>query len=93
MGLGLTVTRKIQRGSYDVPDEAAFNAALKVVIPDPDAMLKCYKPSMGRVKDVIAEVLNVPKSGASAVTAEGVFDAHLRTHVVQGTRRLLQFSE
>jgi hypothetical protein len=89
---GVTVTRKIQNGSYDVPDRAKFHAALKAVLPSEESFVKTHTPSMTKIKDEIAAVMNVPKTSKNGISAEGIFDAAIRPHVTQGERRILQFS-
>lgn len=89
---GVTVTRVIQKGSYDVPDRAKFHAALKAVLPSEESFIKTHEPSMTRIKDEIAVVMNVPKTSKNGISAAGIFDAQIRPHVVQGERRVLQFS-
>lgn len=89
---GVVVTRKIQKGSYDVPDRAKFHAALKAVLPSEDSFVKTHDPSMTKIKEEIAAVMNVPKTSKAGISAEGIFDAQLRPLVVQGERRLLQFT-
>lgn len=88
-GCGTQVSRKIQKGDYSVPDPVRFLAAVKELLPAEDSIAKVMTPSMTRVKDEIAAVMNIPKTGKAAVTAEGVFDAKLRPLVEQGEKRLL----
>lgn len=91
-GSGTIITRKIQRGSYSVPDPKKFFAAFQTILPSEESLIAAYDPSMTRAKDEIARVMDVPKTGKAAVTAESVFDAHLRPHVEQGERRILVFT-
>lgn len=89
---GVTVTRQIQKGSYDVPDRAKFHAALKAVLPSEESFVKTHDPSMTKIKEEIALVMNVPKTSKAGISAEGIFDAQIRPHVTQGERRLLKFT-
>lgn len=89
---GTTITRKVQRGSYTVERPQEFLASFRQLVPADAHLAQCFDPSMTRIKDVLAEVMDIPKGGKSAVTAESVFDAHLRPHVKQGERRVLQFT-
>jgi len=89
---GVHITRKIQRGAYEVEDPPAFYRELSALIPDPTKRALALRFSMTAIKDTISEVLNIPKTGKAAVTAEGVFDAKLRLFTKQGERRLIQFS-
>ena len=91
-GCGTTITRKIQGGSYDVKDPEKFLTELKDMLPTTKSQAACLKPSMTRIKDEIAAVMNCPKTGQSPVTAEGVFDARLRPLVEQGERKILIFT-
>lgn len=87
---GTVIQRKIQNGTYEVPDAEAFMAAFKAILPD-SSIPRTWSPSMTKIKDEIAAVQHIPKSGKSAVTAETVFDAHLRPHVQQNQKKVLVF--
>lgn len=91
-GNGTAVTRKVKRGSYEVQRPVEFLAAFRAIIPGEESLAKCFNPSMTRIKDEIAEKMSVPKTGMASVTAESVFDAHLRPHVKQGESRVLVFN-
>lgn len=91
-GCGTTITRKIQRGSYTVERPQEFMQAFRSILPSEGSLAKCFEPSMTRCKDEIAEVLGVNKTGGAPVTAETIFDAHLRPHTSQGERRVLVFT-
>lgn len=88
---GVQVTRKTENGAYEIPDPLAFHTAVKDLLPSDASQAKVMRPSMTRLKDEIATVMNIPKSGQAAVTAETVFDAKLRPFVEQGERRVLVF--
>lgn len=90
-GCGTQITRKVQKGSYSWPDPLAALVAVKELLPTDASQAKVLTPSVTRIKDEIATVMQIPKTGKAAVTAEGVFDAKLRPLVEQGERRLLQF--
>ena len=91
-GCGLRITRKIQRGDYTVEDPVKFMQAVKMLLPGDASIAKTYTPSMTKIKDEIAEVQHIPKTGKSPITSETVFDAHLRPLVTQGERRILVFT-
>lgn len=91
-GSGETVTRKLIKGDYSVPDPLAFMQAVRVILPDDASIAQTFTPSMTKIKDRIAEVMNIPKTGKASVTSETVYDAHLRPLVTQGERRLLQIN-
>ncbi len=91
-GSGIRVTRKIEGGSYTIPDEKKFFEQVKELLPSEDSIAKVMKPSMTRIKDELAAVMQIPKTGQAAVTAETVFDAKLRPLTEQSERRLLIFS-
>jgi hypothetical protein len=91
-GDGTRITRKIQKGSYSVPDPVKFMAAVRTLLPKDEMIAKTFTPSMTRIQDEIAAVNNVPKTGKSGVSAQSIFDGHLRPLVEQGDKRVLQFS-
>lgn len=91
-GSGTTITRKIQKGAYSVDRPDDFVKAFRSILPEEKSLVRCFQPSMTACKDEIAEVMGVNKTGKAAVTAETVFDAHLRPHVTQGERRILVFT-
>lgn len=92
-GCGVTITRKIQKGTYEVPDPVQFFGAVRGLLPKDDAIARAFKPSMTALKDEIAAELNCPKTGKAPVTAEGVFDATLRPLVKQNDRKVLIFTQ
>ncbi len=84
---GQVITAKKSAGSYEVLDPAGFHGAFKTLLPDEDSIVKCYKPSMTKIKDEIAEKHSVPKSSKKGgITSESIFDGHLRPFVKQGER-------
>jgi hypothetical protein len=91
-GTGVTITRKITKGSYSFPDMLKFIQEFRDLVPGDDALASVVTPSVTIVKDQIAEKLGVPKTGKAAVTAETLFDAKLRPFVTQGERKILQFT-
>ncbi len=88
-GSGVQISRKIQKGDYTVPDPVKFLQTVRAILPDDTSIARTFTPSMSRLKDEIAEKMNVPKTGKASVTAETVFDGALRPLVEQGERRLL----
>ena len=89
---GTNISVKETAGAYEVVNPADFQRALLTMIPV-EELANVTKPSMGKIKDKIAEVMDIPKTGKkAAITAEGLFDAKLRMHCQQGTRKVLQFS-
>lgn len=91
-GCGTQITRKIQRGSYTVEQPVEFFKAAKEMLVTDEHLTAIYKPSMTRLVEEVAVVLGIPKSGKSAMTAQGVVDAKFKPFVTQGERRILQFS-
>ncbi len=91
-GSGVQITRKIQGGSYTVPEPVKFFAALRELLPSDASLVKVVKPSMTKIQDEIAAVMQIPKTGKAAVTAEGLFDAKLRPLVEQGEKKILVFT-
>lgn len=93
VGAGMTVTRKLQKGSIEILDPVAiFNSAREQLVTD-ERMAAAFKVSKSRLIDQLAEALNVAKTGAKGVTANSIWDAHFAIHTKQGERRLLQFSQ
>lgn len=92
-GNGTRITVKTTGGSYTFPDKAAYYSALSEVCPDAAKRAKALKFSVTETRDLIAEVMQIPKTGKSAVTAQSVFDARFRPLVEQGERKVLQFSQ
>lgn len=86
---GLTVTRKIQKGDYSVPSPVKFMEAVRVLLPHDEQIAEVFTPSMTRIKDQIAKHMDIPKTSKQGVSAESVFDGHLRPLVTQGEKRLL----
>lgn len=88
-GCGMTVTQKIQRGDYSVENKVAFMQAVRLLLPNDEQIAEVMEPSMTRIKDQIAKHMDVPKTSKNGVSAESVFDGHLRPLVTQGEKRLL----
>jgi hypothetical protein len=88
-GCGLTVTRKIQKGDYEVPEPVRFMEAVRALLPEDEQIAETFSPSMTRIKDQLAKHMNIPKTSKNGISAESVFDGHLRPLVVQGEKRLL----
>lgn len=89
-GCGMTVTRKIQKGDYEVPDPVAFMNAVRVLLPGDEQIAKAFSPKMTAIKDMIATQNDVPKTSKNGISAESIFDGHLRPLVIQGEKRVLQ---
>ncbi len=88
---GTRITRVVQKGSYSWPDPLAALTAVKELLPSDASQAKVLTPSVTRLKDEIATVFSVPKSGKAATTAETIFDARLRPLVEQSDRKILKF--
>lgn len=91
-GCGVQVTRKIEKGSYAWPDPVAGFTAVKELLGSDAEMAKVSALSTTRIKDRIADVMNIPKSGKSAVTAETVFSAKIAPFAEQGERKILVYT-
>lgn len=85
---GHVLTAKTSAGSYEVLDSDSFHAAFKNLLPDEESLIECFKPSMTKIKDRIAEKHSVPKSSKrdGTITSSTIFDGHLRPFVKQGER-------
>lgn len=88
---GVTITQSEQAGQYSVTAPVPLYQTLCATLP-PHEVAKVVDPSVTRLKDAIARVLNVPKTGKAAVTAESVFAERFRPHMEQGKRRIFKFS-
>jgi len=91
-GCGTRITRKVTKGAYKVLDSVSFYRELRTLIPADDKRASVLSYSVTRIKDGIAEVMDIPKTGKASITAEGVFDAKLRPYVEQGTKTQLLFT-
>lgn len=91
-GGGIRITRKIEKGSYEVTDPVAFFDALHGLLPEYKDMANAVTYSMTKAKKAIADVMKIPATGRAPLTAETVFDAKLRPYTIQGDRRKLIFT-
>jgi hypothetical protein len=91
-GCGITITRKIQKGSYTIDKPVEFFKAAKEILVTDEHMAAAYKPSMTRLVDEVATVMDIPKGGKASVTAQSVVDGRFKPFVTQGEKRILQFS-
>ena len=92
-GCGTRISRKIERGAYTVLEPLQFLQGFRMLVPTDADLVKAYSPSMTRVKDTIAEVMQIKKTGKGEITAESIFDGRLRPFVEQGERKRLVFSD
>lgn len=88
---GLTVTRKIQKGSYEIPDPKLFLNTVRTDLPNDDQLVEVIDFSMTRLKDTLAKVYNIKKTGKGD-SAETRFEDKYRALVNQGERKLLVIS-
>lgn len=88
---GLNISIKKTAGAYEVTDPDQFQKSLLTLIPV-ERLAHVTKPSVTKIKDEIAKVLDIPKTGKAAITAESLFDAKLRPFVSQGEKLQLIFS-
>lgn len=88
---GVSITVIEQPGFYTTTNPAALYANLCATLPTAERA-KIIDVSTTRLRDSIARVMNIPKGGLAAVTAEKVFDQKFRPHMEQGKRRLLKFA-
>lgn len=90
-GSGVTITRKTEGGHYTVTDPVAMYDTLRGMMP-PTQLAKALNYPVTRIKDAIADVMDIPKGGKAAITATTVFDAKLRPFLEQGEKRILVFN-
>lgn len=88
---GTRITQKVTRGSWTVPDPLAFFRALREMFPHDESIAKVTKPSMTRIKDEIADTMNIQKNSKVGRCAETEFQEKLAPLAVQGERRTFQF--
>lgn len=88
---GTRISRKIEKGSYTVPDPVKFMEAVRVLLTNDEDVAQAVSWKMTRLKDVIAKVFKCHKTGKADTTAEGIFDGKLRPFVEQGERKKLVF--
>lgn len=88
---GVSITQTEQGGSYTITDPVALYSALCATLPT-NERAKVIDLSTTRLRDAIARVMNVPKTGKAATTAESVFTERFRPHMEQGKRRIFKFS-
>lgn len=87
---GTVISIAVQAGSYKITNPAGLWQSIKDVLPEERRAL-CAKWSMTMLRDQIALEMNIPKTGQAPMTAEKVFDAKIRLHCEQGTRKIFQF--
>jgi hypothetical protein len=90
-GNGTTISRTEENGSYSWPDPLKAFTAVRELLPKDESLAKVLTPSVTRIKEELATVMSIPKTGKAPVTAEGVFDAKLRPLCEQGKRKILVF--
>jgi hypothetical protein len=90
-GCGVTITEKVQKGAYKVERPEEMLATVEEMLDKP-RIARAVNWSMTRLKEEIAEQFSCPKTGKVPLTAEGIFDSRIRTHVSQGERRILQYT-
>ncbi len=83
-GSGTRITRRIQKGSWSWPDPLKTFQAIKELLPTEESLAKVLKPQTTNLKDEIAAVFHVKKTGKDAITAEAPTGQ-------QGEKRLLVF--
>jgi len=89
-GAGVQITRTVMGGRYTVLDPVAFYAGLKT-IADEDKIAAVLSYPVTRIKDLIAEEMDIPKTGKAELTAESVFQGKFGPLVEQTKRRQLIF--
>ncbi len=85
---GHNVSRKIQRGDFDIPNPIAFLERVRVDLPTDEQLVNVVSFSMTKLKDQLASVHNIKKTGKGD-SAEARFDADYRPLVVQNDKRIL----
>lgn len=89
---GTVITIKEEGGSYSFPDPGAFYRATREIITDDDKYAQTVKPSTTKTREVIADVMGIPKTSKKGVSAQSVFDDRLKPLTVQGVREKLVFA-
>jgi hypothetical protein len=88
---GTRITSKTSGGSYTPNNAPAILNGLLAIAPA-HKVAAVVNYSTTRIKDLIAEEMDVPKTGKAAVTAQSEFDRRFRPHLDQGTKKTLIFS-
>ncbi len=88
---GVQITSREEPFKYRVTAPEPLYANLVATLPA-NEIAKVITPSVTDLKAALARVMNIPKSGKAAVTAETVFAERFKPHMQQGTRRVFKFS-
>lgn len=91
-GAGKVITQKVERGAYEITHPVEFYKTAKSMLVTDERMAAVYKPSMTRLGDELAEVLNVPRTGNAPTTGDSVLEAQFKIFTEQKTRRLLKIT-
>ncbi len=88
---GVTIRRKETNGHYTVTDPTGMLDAINTLLPR-ESVAEVLRYSTTRIRDEIAEVMDVPKTGKASITAQTVFDAKLRPYLEQHKKHTLVFA-
>lgn len=88
---GVTISQTDQGGQWKTTEPGQLYANLVSTLPAHE-VAKVVDPSVTRLRDAIARVHNIPKTGKAAQTAEKVFLERFAPHMEQGVRRIFKFS-
>ena len=87
---GISITMETRKTRWKVREAAPMFAAARTLLPDAE-LAPCLTYSSEDLKDAIARVRSIPKTGKAPDTAEKVFFEQLAPHCEQGTARVLKF--
>jgi len=88
---GTTVTMTTRGGQYSIVDHDSFFASLERNIPAKADQVKCLKPQMKELREMIAETQNVPKESKKGRSAKSIFEAEFKPYTEQGVSKILVF--
>jgi len=88
---GVRIESREEPFKYEVTNPGALYANLVSTLPAHE-VAKVVTPKVAELKDALARVLNIPKTGKAPRTAESEFADRFKPHMHQGTRRVFKFS-
>lgn len=88
---GTTITMTTRGGHYSIKDRDSFFASLDRNVPDKADQVKCLKPQMKELREMIAVKQGVPKESKKGRSAKSIFEDEFRPFTEQGVSKILVF--
>lgn len=88
---GVTITQAEEKGKWKVTNPGPLYANLCATLPSAE-VAQVVTPAVTPLRDALARVLNIPKTGKAPVTAASVFAEKFAPHMEQGVKRVLKFN-